>query len=307
MVSFLAAGSGRFRPRLLLLLRSRWCLAVWWTARWPGSLKATALNLCRFPGHVGIARCYADEAFAGDVDLMVVGCGHGPALLIEHFDLDDGYVCAVRFDLVRSGGRRSQDCQARGLALFSKRQLTGLGRLNCAGLVLDLPLHVAEGRNLLTAEAGSHLPAVRPHPYWRRPRPESPRLPFAGFSVGRRESTAPCATTPAPIEEVNPESAHIDNAKLRVRPKKVAKSGLAAVIEAGPWYRRPLACAVKLPPLLGAVCPDGMVEVVGADGVAQLVGGVNSTRVLTVLAVSDPQQRGAWGLFLPVKSSEFGC
>src|SRR3954454_3662397 len=74
-------------------------------------------------------------------------------------------------------------------------------------------------------------------------------------------------------EVVLRESAHIDNAELRVYRRPSIRSRLAAIIEAGPREpsREPFARRIKLPPFFCKLRPVGVVQVIGADPIAQLV------------------------------------
>src|SRR5215831_18950066 len=76
------------------------------------------------------------------------------------------------------------------------------------------------------------------------------------------------------IEVVLRKAAHVDDAELRVDGGPSVGCGLAAIIESSPREAtgEPFARGVELPPFFCELRPCGVVEIVGADPVAQFVG-----------------------------------
>src|ERR1035437_4438725 len=78
------------------------------------------------------------------------------------------------------------------------------------------------------------------------------------------------------VEGVLGESAHVDHAGQRVDGRPAVRHGFAAIVETGPGKAAglPVAGGVELPPLFGRLTKTRDVDVVGADGIPQRVGGV---------------------------------
>src|SRR5204863_9793956 len=76
------------------------------------------------------------------------------------------------------------------------------------------------------------------------------------------------------------EAAHINDAKLRVDRRPSIGSRLPAIVKTGPGKSpgQPFPSCIEFPPLFGKLRPRGVIQVVGAHPVSQLVGGVNSAR-----------------------------
>src|SRR5580692_9340614 len=80
------------------------------------------------------------------------------------------------------------------------------------------------------------------------------------------------------IEVIFGEAAHVDDAELRVNRRPSIGRGLAAIVEASPGEAagEPFARRIELPPLFGQLRPVRMIQVIGADPIAQFVGGIDS-------------------------------
>src|SRR6266851_7232871 len=82
------------------------------------------------------------------------------------------------------------------------------------------------------------------------------------------------------IEVVFREAAHVNDAELRVDGWPTIWSGLPTIVEAGPGKAtgEPFTSGVELPPLFGKFRPRSVVQIVGADPVAKLVGLIDAAR-----------------------------
>src|SRR5262249_46602124 len=76
------------------------------------------------------------------------------------------------------------------------------------------------------------------------------------------------------------ETAHVHDAELRVDRRPSIGRWLAAIVESSPCETacQPFARCVKLPPLFSQLGPGRMVEIVGTEPVAQLIGLINASR-----------------------------
>src|SRR5579871_5206821 len=82
------------------------------------------------------------------------------------------------------------------------------------------------------------------------------------------------------IEIVLWETAHIDDAELRIDRRPSVGRRLAAIIETGPGKsaRKPFARGIELPPFFGGFGPWGKIQVIRAEPIPQLVRGIDSPR-----------------------------
>src|SRR6202041_3133083 len=231
-----------------------------------------------------VAVAYADQrAVPGDIEAdTVVRSGDRAALLVERFHLGNGDVFAGGVDRLAIGGETNRDGGARGFAPLAEDDLAVLrcARFDEAGLVFDLPLDVAQMRNVLAAQTLT----IHEQLYFLRVRidPDGNHVPFPAFEIPVRKQMERWLGSPpgfVVVESVLGETAHVHDPELRVDRRPAVGRRFAAIVKAGPGKAAgfPLTRAVELPPLLGGLTP-GNHAVVIVDQVAQRVGRVHAAR-----------------------------